>query len=158
MSTLRTETAVTLAPEDWTHYVQRHIQGVPRKDIAKAVGIHESSVHRWINAKGRPSAEKVIAFAHAVNRAPVEALIAARYLEESDLDKVVELTADPSGLSDQALVDEVAARLKRAALGDERKNWPGRGRFFGTLDRAVEDQDPGMGSGEDGEEPDELRG
>src|SRR5258705_501950 len=97
--------------ENWTGYVRRITQGAPRKEVARAAGIHESGLHRWLNSRGRPSAEKLVLFARGLGQRPLEALIAAGYLDPSEAEAVVEVHEDPAGLSDDALVAEVARRL-----------------------------------------------
>jgi transcriptional regulator with XRE-family HTH domain len=78
--------------ESWTEYVQRITQGVPRKEVAKAAGINVSGLSRWINAVGgRPRAEKVVAFARGLRQSPVEALIAADYLDPHEVAGVIEV-------------------------------------------------------------------
>jgi transcriptional regulator with XRE-family HTH domain len=97
--------------ENWTSYVRRITQGAPRKEIALAAGIHESGLHRWLNSRGRPSAEKVVLFARGLGQRPLDALIAAGYLEPAEAEAVVEVHQDPKELSDDALLAEVGRRL-----------------------------------------------
>ncbi|WP_136244881.1 helix-turn-helix domain-containing protein [Mycobacterium intracellulare] len=104
--------------ETWPEYLQRVTDGVPRKDIAAAADVDISGVSRWITGTtARPKAEKVVAFARGLNLNPVEALVAAGYLDAAELDGVVEVVRTRAELSDEELVAEVAARLARSDGG-----------------------------------------
>ena len=97
--------------ESWTQYVQRISDGVPRKEVAKAAGINVSGLSRWISGASRPSAEKVVAFARGLRQSPIEALIAAEYLEPQEISGVIEVIRSRSDLSDLELLTELGERL-----------------------------------------------
>lgn len=97
--------------EDWTHYVQRITSGVSRKDVARAAGIHESGLHRWLNDKNKPRVEKIVGFARGLGQSPVEALIAAGHLNPEEVAGVIEVYQSRSELSDDELIAELAERL-----------------------------------------------
>lgn len=99
--------------ESWTDYVGRITEGRPRKEVAAAAGIDVSGISRWLNSASMPRAEKVISFARGLAQSPVEALIAAGYLDEGDVDNAVEVVQSLSALSDDALIEELAGRLRR---------------------------------------------
>jgi len=96
--------------ESWTEYVQRVSAGAPRKDIAKAAGVDPSGMSRWLGGQ-RPSAEKVVAFARGLHQSPIEALIAAGYLEPHETSGVIEVTRSRGELSDDELLAELGERL-----------------------------------------------
>ena len=97
--------------EGWVDYLRRITPGLTRKDIAHAAGIDVSGVSRWLNGTSRPSPEKVIDFARGIGKPPIEALIAAGYLEDGDVNGQVELVQSVDELPDEMLVDELRGRL-----------------------------------------------
>lgn len=96
--------------ETWLEYVQRISSGVPRKDIARAADIDPSGLSRWFGGS-HPSAEKVVAFARGLHQSPIEALIAAGYLEPHEAAGVVEVVRSRAELSNAELVIELGKRL-----------------------------------------------
>lgn len=100
------------AGETWAAYVRRITDGLPRKDIAEAADINVSAVSRWLSGASRPSPEKVIGFARGLNQSPLEALVAAGYLKETDIIGAVAIVQSLSTHSDDALVDELRDRLR----------------------------------------------
>lgn len=99
--------------ESWTDYIQRITAGVPRKEIAKAAGIDVSGISRWINGDvDKPRAEKVVSFARGLHQSPIEALIAAGYLEPHEAAGVIEVVRSLSDVPDDELLAQVASRLK----------------------------------------------
>lgn len=97
--------------EDWTGYVQRITKDVPREVVAQAAGIHVTGLYRWLRGQGRPRAEQVVGFARGLGQRPVEALIAAGYLEPDEVEGVIEVYQSRKELSDDELLAEIAARL-----------------------------------------------
>jgi transcriptional regulator with XRE-family HTH domain len=97
--------------ENWTEYVQRVTAGVARKDVAQAAGIDASGISRWINSEQRPRAENVVAFARGLRQSPIEALIAAGYLEPHEASGVIEVMRSREELSDTELLIELGERL-----------------------------------------------
>jgi transcriptional regulator with XRE-family HTH domain len=111
---LKGEVTATPMGESWPSYVRRITEGLDRKAIADAAEMNVSGVSRWLTGVSRPSPEKAINFARSLNHSPVEALIAAGYLEETDTDG--QITRSPlAELSDDALVDELRQRLRSRA-------------------------------------------
>jgi transcriptional regulator with XRE-family HTH domain len=97
--------------EAWWKYVES-VTGCASQDrIAQHTGIEPSSVWRWINSRNRPKAENVITFARAYHRRPVEALIAAGYLDPSEAIGVDEVALRE--LSADELIAELRRRLRR---------------------------------------------
>ena len=104
--------------ESWTDYVRRITKGKTRKEIAAAAGIDVSGVSRWLSGTSRPSPEKVISFARGMNQPPVAALIAAGYLENTDIRGVVEVVQSITVIPDDLLVDELRDRLRSRVSDD----------------------------------------
>lgn len=111
--------ATTLAvrkPRTWAEYV--HSTGATRKEIATAAGVSPSIVSRWLSGENRPSAENVVAFARAFQLRPVEALMAADYLEPGEVDGAFEVMFSPTTLSDRDLIAELTQRLSAREVDD----------------------------------------
>lgn len=107
--------------ETWHGYVRRVVAGLPREAVATAAGIHQSGVYRWINRNdgSRPRAENVVQFARGIGESPVEALIAAGYLEPGETEGVIEVYQKLADLSDDELVAELTARLRERPHHDD---------------------------------------
>lgn len=97
--------------ETWPEYLRRIAGGQTQAQIAERVGIGRLSVCNWIHGKTRPKAETVIAVARVYRRSPIEALVAADYLESDEAGVQVEVRISPSQLSAEQLADEVRRRL-----------------------------------------------
>lgn len=111
--------AATLAvrkPRTWAEYV-RAVGSTP-KEIATATGVSQSIVSRWLSGTTHPSAENVVGFARAFNGRPVEALMAAGYLDPSEVEGAFEVMFSPKSLSDRDLLTELADRLARRNVDD----------------------------------------
>lgn len=106
--------------EDWPSYVGRVTEGMDRKDIAKAADLNVSGVSRWLTGVSQPSPEKAIHFARSLNRNPVEALVAAGYLEAADIPGAVTIMQPLEAVSTDALL----AELRRRATGNIRDDAP----------------------------------
>jgi len=105
-------------PESWWEYVQRVSAHAPNKDIAAATQTDASTITRWKQGDN-PRAETVVAFARAYGRPPVEALLAAGYLEEEDLTPgTVYIHRAARELPNSELVAEMQRRLTE---NDERR-------------------------------------
>lgn len=102
--------------EDWTAYVHRISQGVPAEEIARAAGVHITTIYRWLGSPKQKSPEMVIKFARGLRQSPVEALIAAGYLEPGEVAGVIEVVRSSSDLPDSELVDELSRRLDERHL------------------------------------------
>ena len=71
--------------ESWSAYVRRIAGGLTQEKIAERTGLAQTNVGRWLRAApGAPKAESVIVFARAFGQPPIEALIAAGYLDAAD--------------------------------------------------------------------------
>jgi transcriptional regulator with XRE-family HTH domain len=128
--------------ESWTSYVRRITEGLPRKDIARAADVNVSAVSRWLGGDA-PSPQKVISFARGLRQSPIKALVAAGYLDETDVGDAVEIVQSLAVLSDDALIDELHGRLRRR---DAQQPKTGLARVEPHLSRkgmGVEDPDNG---------------
>lgn len=96
--------------ETWQEWFRRMTAGMAQKDAA--AGVNQSTVSKWLQGKGgTPRAENVVMIARSLRRSPVEALVAAGYLEPSDAAAVIEVNRSAADLSDDELVAELAGRL-----------------------------------------------
>lgn len=114
-----------IAQAKWWQYVVTVTGNAAQKDIAAAAGIDQSSISRWQRGSITPRAEAVVALARAYGRSPVEALVAAGYLNSNELGVVelTTLTGDLSGASIDSLLSELRRRLLAATSG-EGQAWP----------------------------------
>ena len=112
-----------MAESTWWQYVLTVTGGAAQKDIAETTGIDQSSISRWQRGTTTPRAEAVVALARAYGHSPVEALVAAGYLERDELG-VVELTTLTGDLS-RVSVDSLLSELRRRVLGSQdSQSWP----------------------------------
>jgi transcriptional regulator with XRE-family HTH domain len=96
----------------WSAFVRRVTGGATQVDIAKRAGLAQTNVGRWLRGDpGAPRADSVIAFARAFNEDPVEALIAAGYLENAELTGSGPRTP-LSQYSDEEITHELQSRLR----------------------------------------------
>jgi hypothetical protein len=134
--------------ETWWEYVQRISANAPHKEIAAAAGVDQSRMTGWKHGD-RPKADNATAFARHYNRQPVEALIAAGYLEASDVDGVVEITASASELTTDDLLHEVGRRF---SAWHQTEGWAdgwGDGSQQPPSKRLLRDESPRMRRGQE---------
>lgn len=97
--------------EDWPTYVRRIGAGMTQAQIAAKSGASVSNVGRWLRGEhSQPGADAVIAFAKAFRRPINEALAAAGYVSEGEID-----TPQRTALSDYSsaeLFDELRRRTQ----------------------------------------------
>ena len=97
--------------ETWPEYLRRIAAGHTQAQIAGRIGIGRLSVYNWLQGKTRPKAETVITVARVFGRPPVEALLAAAYLRDEELDQAVEVRVSPRDLPAEEIAAEVHRRL-----------------------------------------------
>lgn len=101
--------------ETWRGYVQRILNAMSPEDAAAVTGVSAATIYRWIreeSSKEPPNAMRVIAFARGFSQVPVQALIAAGYLEPRDIKEgTIEVYQSLEELSDDALLAEIARRF-----------------------------------------------
>lgn len=107
-------TVLVAQHENWAQYVQRVTAGLKRNEVIAATGVDASGLSRWFSGK-RPSAESAVKFARGISQSPIEALIAAGYLQPSEATGVIEVTRSRSELSDTELLIERGERLAERA-------------------------------------------
>ena len=95
--------------ETWAHYVRRISKALKQEEISEMTGISQTTVSAWFRgAPAMPKAEMVIAFAKAFQQPPVEALVAAGYLDAADAASTVRTSL--SEYRDGELYDELRRR------------------------------------------------
>lgn len=108
------QTASTIsgdAVETWPEYLRRIARGQTQTQIAARIGIARLSVCNWMHGKTRPKAETVIAVARSYQRSPIEALLAAGYLDLAEIGMAIEARASLQDVPLAQLADEVARRV-----------------------------------------------
>ena len=71
--------------DSWPAYVRRVAGGLTQVQIAQKTGLAQTNIGRWLRGDpGAPKADSVIAFAKSFGQPPVEALVAAGYLDVAD--------------------------------------------------------------------------
>ena len=97
--------------ETWPDYLRRITGNATQAQIAERIGIGRLSVCNWLHGKTKPKAETVIAVARVYGRSPVEALLAAGFLEPGDAERPIDIRTSPRDLRSEDLVAELARRL-----------------------------------------------
>jgi transcriptional regulator with XRE-family HTH domain len=96
----------------WTEYVKATAGADLQNEIARKMGVDQSTASRWLRGApaGKPS--NVAAFAKAYGRPVLEAFVAAGFLTDDDAHTQVTITRheDPS---DEELLDLLRRRLDR---------------------------------------------
>lgn len=103
--------------ETWPEYLRRIAGAATQSQIAEQIGIGRLSVCNWLHGKTRPKAETVIMVARVYRRSPIEALMAAAYIEAGEVDRPIEVRLSPSELSAADLAAEVSRRLVANEIG-----------------------------------------
>lgn len=83
-----------------------------QKTIAEVSGIGTTVISRWFKGHNEPSAKLVVAFARAYKRPPVEALVAAGVIRDSDAADVIEVHRSADSLDDDELIAVIRQRMK----------------------------------------------
>ena len=105
------DTSAVPTAETWPEYVRRISGGATQAQIAERIGVGRLSVCNWLHGKTRPKAETVITVARAYRRSPIEALIAASYLDSGEADNPIEIRASLAEVDAGNLGAEVLRRL-----------------------------------------------
>jgi transcriptional regulator with XRE-family HTH domain len=79
----------------WPSYLSAISGGQAGARIAERTGIPESTISRWLSDKAEPRPKQVVAVARAYGQNPVEALVAAGYLEDGEIN----VPSEPTDLS-----------------------------------------------------------
>lgn len=133
-------------PETWWEYVTRISDGAPNKEVGAAAGVDASQVSRWSEGRN-PGAKNVVQFARHYSRPPVEALIAAQYLNEDEAAGIAQLDLSVRDMSSDALVAEVSSLVaelrRRVPTVDEGQDW-GEGGSDGWVGNPTFQQHPAV--------------
>ncbi|MEV4689417.1 helix-turn-helix domain-containing protein [Microbacterium sp. LWH3-1.2] len=70
----------------WSHYIDATSAGAYNAVIAERIGVDPATVGRWRAGAVDPKPRQVVAYARAFELSPVQALVAAGYLDEDELD------------------------------------------------------------------------
>lgn len=97
----------------WTRYMSSTGGADNDKMIAAKVGVSPSTISRWRSGDVDPKPRQVVAFARAYEKSALLALVAAGYLDASDLGEEVALTMGQNldEVSTATLVSELQERL-----------------------------------------------
>lgn len=108
--------------ENWPEYLRRIARGQTQSQIAEKVGVGRLSVCHWLHGKTRPKPETAMAVARVYGRSPIEALLAAGYLDAAEVRLPVDTRSSPQDLP----AEEVAAEVRRRLLELEHmsRSWP----------------------------------
>lgn len=98
--------------ENWPEYLRRIARGQTQSQIAEKVGVGRLSVCHWLHGKTRPKPETAMAVARVYGRSPIEALLAAGYLDAAEVRLPVDTRSSPQDLP----AEEVAAEVRRRLL------------------------------------------
>ena len=79
--------------------------------IAALAGVDQTGVSRWLNGTNVPRAEAVIKLARALQRSPVEALVAAGHITLTEVGLKPDLKSAIRELSDDQLIAEIRRRI-----------------------------------------------
>lgn len=98
--------------ETWPEYLRRITAGQTQAQIAQCIGIARLSVCNWLQGKTRPKPETAILVARVYERSPIEALLAAAYLNAAEVRLPIETRISPRDMP----AEEVAAEVRRRLL------------------------------------------
>lgn len=104
---------------DWPEYVRRLTDGSTGSVISAMTGIPQPTISRWLSGKTRPNPKQALTVARAYRVHPLEALLAAGYIAEEDLDMPI---TPPRNDLEQFTALELALELRNrvaAAHGSE---------------------------------------
>lgn len=110
----------------WSDFLRSNLnlKGWDQARLADEAGYHKSNVTGWLSGKtGSPSIDTVKKTAVAFGVPIAEALIAAEYINESDLN-VERLAPDPDLLTDEQILDQLQKRMGVRPTGLTPNNQP----------------------------------
>lgn len=141
----------------WSEYLAAIAPGDNNARIAATTGASEATVGRWVKGLVTPAPDQVTAVARAYGQSPLVALVAAGYVQESELEMVHALPRLLllSEFSDLELAQELVRRIEDGAahpdLEDPADNVTGifdRPNDGGFLDDSVDGLDTAAGKDE----------
>lgn len=97
---------------NWARYVNTIVGDLPAKAVAARIKVSESTVGNWLRGEHfkRPDPYKVKDFAEAFGHDPLEALVWAGLLDESEIEHL-RARPDVTLLSIDELFDEIRRRI-----------------------------------------------
>lgn len=107
-------TVIAMTEPTWWTYFKGVAGTETGRAIAEAAGVSEPQVSRWKSGKNRPDADSLVRFARAYHRSPVEALVAAGYINATEAKAVIEIATSIEDLPTAALLAEIKRRLELA--------------------------------------------
>lgn len=110
---LETTTIYAANMSKWSDFLRSNLnrKGWDQARLADEAGYHKSNVTGWLSGKtGSPSIDTVKKTAVAFGVPIAEALIAAEYINESDLN-IERLIPDPDLLTDEQILDQLQKRM-----------------------------------------------
>lgn len=109
-----------MTPEEiglsWSAFIRGAIgdRDMTNAEIGDLVGVSESMVGNWINAKpGQPTGSNVIEFARRFGYPLSDALVAAGYGEEREYRETVIVPRDVTDMSADEMIDRIVMMLAR---------------------------------------------
>lgn len=97
--------------ESWAEYVRRVTRSMSQTEIANRSGVAQTAISRWLRGDtGAPRAESVVAFARAIGKPPLEALIAAGYLEPREAGDTASVQSSIREFTTDELLNELRRR------------------------------------------------
>lgn len=123
---LETTTIYAANMSKWSDFLRSNLnrKGWDQARLADEAGYHKSNVTGWLSGKtGSPSIDTVKKTAVAFGVPIAEALIAAEYINESDLN-VERLAPDPDLLTDEQILAQLQKRMGVRPTGLIPQNQP----------------------------------
>lgn len=103
---------------NWWSYVTRIAGTDNGKDIAKKVGVDQSTVSRWKTTGVPGKAENVAKLARAYNKPVLEAFVAAEFLSPAEAKVRPAPEPDFTQLTNDELLELVRARMREDVMGN----------------------------------------
>lgn len=100
-----------MSSESWAEYVRRVTAHLTQAQTGQKAGIHAAAIGRWLRGDtDAPRAESVVSFARALGLPPVEALVAAGYINANEATHAVTVRTTIADYSDVELLQELTRR------------------------------------------------
>lgn len=100
---------------DWAMYFRNLTAGSTGSDAARRLGVSSSKISYWRRGDRQPTVREAVRVAREFGRPPMECLVAAGYMDESDLPESV--TIQPLSLGSFTDVELAEEMLRRARAG-----------------------------------------
>jgi transcriptional regulator with XRE-family HTH domain len=110
----------------WATYVARVARTDVSTEIAKATGINQSSIYRWLKEEATPTTAHAARFAQIYGRNVLEAFVAAGFLSAEEAGVPPAPEVDLTEVSAEELAREVTRRLTDDTPGASIHEFPAR--------------------------------